>query len=122
MDWSDTGGGAAGGEHCRGHQRCDKYGCDPDRFSRGVKKYGWGEAVQYASLVHIDEMRALLELHYDDVRLEKWRGRGCKGRRPPKPKSDMKILDYIGKYYQRQKNMLAHRAACLCEERAPDEG
>ncbi len=100
VNWEDSPGGAAGGEHGRDDQRGDKHGCDPDRFSRGDsvrKRQGWSEAVQCASLVHIDEMRALLELHYDDVRLEKWRGRGCKGRRPPKPKSDMKVLDCVGK-------------------------
>ena len=38
-----------------------------------------------ASEVHIDEMRTLLELHYDDVHLETWRSRqrdhGLRGRR-----------------------------------------
>ena len=35
--------------------------------------HGWAKAVQIASLVHTDEMRALLEMHYDDVHIEKYK-------------------------------------------------
>ena len=39
----------------------------------GKKPRTWEEAVKIASWIHIDEMRALLELHYDDIHFEKWK-------------------------------------------------
>ena len=44
----------------------DRFKCDPDRFAgrTGRLHKGWNEAVNIASWVHIDEMRALLEFHY----------------------------------------------------------
>ena len=52
----------------------DRFGCDPDAFSRPSsrqKPKGFATAVVKASLVHIDEMRTLLEMHYDDLHLAK---------------------------------------------------
>ena len=52
----------------------DRFGCDPDAFSRPTSKQkpkGFTTAVLKASLVHIDEMRTLLEMHYDDLHIAK---------------------------------------------------
>ena len=52
----------------------DRFGCDPDAFSRPTSKQkpkGFATAVLKASLVHIDEMRTLLEMHYDDLHIAK---------------------------------------------------
>ena len=52
----------------------DKFGCDPDFFSRPKsrqKPKGFANAVLKASLIHIDEMRTLLEMHYDDLHIAK---------------------------------------------------
>jgi hypothetical protein len=52
----------------------DRFGCDPDAFSRPSsrqKPKGFANAVLKASLVHIDEMRTLLEMHYDDLHVAK---------------------------------------------------
>ena len=51
----------------------DRFGCDPDAFARPCntkKPAGFSNAVVKASLIHIDEMRTLLEMHYDDVHLK----------------------------------------------------
>ena len=52
----------------------DRFGCDPDAFSRPSsrqKPKGFANAVLKASLVHIDEMRTLFEMHYDDLHIAK---------------------------------------------------
>ena len=52
----------------------DRFGCDPDAFSRPSsrqKPKGFTNAVLKASLIHIDEMRTLLEMHYDDIHIAK---------------------------------------------------
>ncbi len=47
----------------------DKYKVDLDVFKMkvGKKPKDWKTACRYASYIHVDEMRALLELHYDNV-------------------------------------------------------
>ena len=47
----------------------DVHGCDPDAYARpqnNRRPRDWATAVKDASLVHIDEMRTLLEMHYDE--------------------------------------------------------
>ena len=58
-----------------GPNRADCYGLDLDEFKlrRNRKPVGWDEAVALASEVHLDQMRSLLEMHYDEVHQEKWR-------------------------------------------------
>ena len=53
----------------------DKYDLDLDVFKMktGRKPRGWTKACQIASWMHIDEMRSLLELHYDTVHFERWK-------------------------------------------------
>ena len=52
----------------------DKYGVDLDvfRMKTGRKPKGWARACNTAAWIHIDEMRSLLELHYDDLHLNRW--------------------------------------------------
>ena len=46
---------------------------DPGEFKLkvGKKPRTWKEAVKIASWIHIDELRSMLELHYDNVHFEK---------------------------------------------------
>ena len=46
--------------------KADAYECNPDTFKgkTGRLPHGWNKAVQVASWLHIDEIHALLELHY----------------------------------------------------------
>ena len=56
----------------------DKFGCDPYAFSRAQGRqepHHWGDVVQKVGLVYIDETRTLLELHYDDVNMDKYQRR-----------------------------------------------
>ena len=39
------------------------------------KPHRWQRAVQMATEIHLDEMRTLLELHYDEIHLERWKHR-----------------------------------------------
>ena len=53
---------------------------DPDEFKRadygkGVKPHGWNIAERRAEKVIQNEMRFLLELHYDDVHMQKYNKR-----------------------------------------------
>ena len=54
--------------------RQDKYYLNLDSFKckSSRKPHRWQQAVEMASEVHLDEMRTLLTLHYDDVHLERW--------------------------------------------------
>ena len=62
--------------------RTDKFGVDLDRFSElgRNKPHDWQRAVRIAGWVLVDEMRTLLELHYDEVHYEKYRALGKKAR------------------------------------------
>ena len=52
-------------------RRADKYGLDLDEFKNISQRrpHNFQRAVQMASEVHIDEMRMLLDTHYDQVHL-----------------------------------------------------
>ena len=54
--------------------QADKYRVNLDEFKlkTGRLPHKWKEAVRIASWIHIDEMRTLLEMHYDTVHFEKW--------------------------------------------------
>ena len=74
---------ARAGEEYRDDEDCimniartgaDRFGCDPDAYSRPSsrqKPKGFANAVLKASLVHMDEMRTLLEMHYDELHVAK---------------------------------------------------
>ena len=49
--------------------RKDAFDCDPDRFCPpGPRPPFWKEAVRMAAWTQVDEMRTLLEIHYDTAR------------------------------------------------------
>jgi hypothetical protein len=56
--------------------------------------------VQIAAEVHIDEMRTLLELHYDDVHLNKWKHRT----KAPGKGSEFKIFRSIARVHRKKLN------------------
>ena len=74
--------------------RKDKFGLNLDEFKNKSpnKPPKWSEAVQIACEIHIDEMRTLLELHYDDVHLNKWKHRN----RAPGRASEFKVFRAAG--------------------------
>ena len=77
----------------------DKYGVDLDEFKLkvGKKPRTWKEAVKIASWIHIDEMRALLELHYDFVHYEKWKRKDGKA---PLRKGEHTVLNKVAQAYR----------------------
>jgi hypothetical protein len=78
--------------------RKDIFGLDLDEFvpRSDRKPRGWLTAVSQAKEVAVDEMRALLELHYDDVHVaEFWAkrdGRTNLNRRPPQRSSEYALF------------------------------
>ena len=62
----------------------DRFGLDLDTFKlkSGRKPQGWKKAVKIAGWVCIDEIRALLEMHYDEVRYHRWKSK--EGKAPPR--------------------------------------
>jgi len=71
----------------------DKYGLDLDEFKNisQRKPHNFQRAVHMASEVHIDEMRMLLETHYDQVHLERWQA-NHKEKKAPERKSEYKVF------------------------------
>ena len=57
--------------------RVDRFGLNLDEFKNksSRKPWKWKRCVEMASEIHLDEMRTLLELHYDDVHIAKWKHR-----------------------------------------------
>ena len=86
----------------------DRYGLDLDEFKcrSGRKPRGWLYAVQAAAEVAIDQMRCLLELHYDDVHLEAWRRADAAKteRRAPARKSEHVVFRGCQNVQRRQLN------------------
>ena len=52
----------------------DRYGLDLDEFKEktGKAPKNWQMTLRQTKVIVIDEMRTLLELHYDDVHLQNW--------------------------------------------------
>ena len=74
-----------------------KFQCKSQR-----KPHRWQLAVKMASEVHIDEMRTLLELHYDDVHLEAWTENHDK--KPPERKGKFKVFASVAHARRKQLN------------------
>ena len=55
------------------------------------------KAVQIASWIHIDEMRTLLELHYDDVHFARWKRKDNKA---PSRKGEYTVLSEVAQAYR----------------------
>ena len=70
----------------------DRYNADPEQYvgKSGRMPHGWAKAVHTASLIHIDEMRTLLEMHYDDAHFEKYREQEAK--KLPKRKTEHNVF------------------------------
>ena len=67
-----------------------------------TKHVPWKTAVKIAGWIHIDEMRTLLEIHYDDVHIQRWK------------EKDGKVPDRKGKYQVLKGTINAHRKR-LCQ-------
>ena len=84
--------------------RPDKYNVNLEEFKckSSRKPHRWQQAVRMASEVHIDEMRTLLELHYDDVHLERWTER--ENKRAPVRKGEYKVFASVAHARRKQLN------------------
>ena len=80
--------------------RIDEYGCNLDRFVilGGRRPVGWKHAVKIAGWVQVDEMRTLLELHYDQLHLEKYLASGKTGLK--RRTSDYKVFGSIAQAHR----------------------
>ena len=80
--------------------RIDEYGCNLDRFVilGGRRPIGWKQAVKIAGWVQVDEMRTLLELHYDQLHLEKYLASGKTGLK--RRTSDYKVFSSIAQAHR----------------------
>ena len=111
--WLSAGAGEDDDEGSIANFACtgaDRFGCNPDAFSSPSSKQkpkGFTNAVLKASLVHIDEMRTLLEMHYDDMHFAKHirsiQGRGGEERVVTKRrKSDFKVFRSVVNSHKRR--------------------
>ena len=74
-------------------RRKDIYELDLDDFKNISQRrpHNFQRAVHLANEVHIDEMRMLLEVHYDQVHLERWQAKH-KEKKAPERKSEYKVF------------------------------
>ena len=70
----------------------DKDSPDYFKLKTGKRHPDWKQAVQIAGAIHIDEIRTLLEMHYDDVHMSKWRTKSGKA---PKRQGDYKLFQAV---------------------------
>ena len=85
----------------------DPFDCDLDKFKQktGKAPLNWKKTVQQASKVIIDDMRTKLELHYDDVHLQKWREKHANdARRAPGRRGAYKVFGSIAEVHRRKLN------------------
>ena len=101
IDGDDENGAADEPDVAGAGKRADVYGCDLDKFNGhdGQKPKGWSQAVRIAGWLHIDEMRTLLELHYDELHLEKYRAMGKTAR---KRSSEYTVFSNIAQSHRRK--------------------
>ena len=80
--------------------RIDEYGVNLDRFMSlgGKRPSGWKETVKIAGWVQVDEMRTLLELHYDQLHLERYLALGKTGQK--RRSSDYKVFGSIAQAHR----------------------
>ena len=75
--------------------RRDKYGLDLEEFKdkAGHAPQNGHKSVRQAGAVIIDDMRAQLEMHYDDIHVKRWLQKHGHGEgRPPKRKGTHKVF------------------------------
>ena len=79
--------------------QADKYGVNLDEFKlkKGKKPRTWKAAVKIASWIHIDELRTLLEIHYDDVHFARWKRKDGKA---PLRKGEHTVLNKVAQAYR----------------------
>lgn len=58
---------------------------------RNKKQLEWKKAVKIFEWIHIDEMRTLLEIHYDEVHLQRWKDKY--GKKTPKRQSEFHVFN-----------------------------
>ena len=91
-------------------ERVDEFGCNLDRFVPlgGKRPAGWKEAVRIAGWVQVDEMRTLLELHYDSIHIERYLASGKTGQK--RRASDYKIFSSIAQSHRLKLCQRAHQS------------
>ena len=77
-------------------------------------------------MIIIDEMRTLLELHYDDVHLQKWRAKHANSQKKmPDRKGTHKVFASVAQTYRKKLNQCTElpgsvKAIFRCPEDEPD--
>ena len=83
------------------HRSSDKYGLDLEEFKMksGKRPRDWKQCVKIAEWICIDEMRGLLELHYDDIHFQRWKSVDNKA--PPR-KGPYKVFGRVVKAHKQK--------------------
>eukprot|EP00973_Karenia_brevis_P096384 12431531-Karenia_brevis.AAC.1 len=84
----------------------DKYSLNIDqefKCTSSRKPNNLNEAIKMASEVHLDEMRTLLELHYDNVHLERWMQKDNQKRAPAR-KGKHKVFASVAYAHRKKLN------------------
>jgi len=84
---------SGGGASLQPLHRKDKYGLDLNEFKQisDRRPKHFQRAIHLANEVHIDEMRVLLDIHYDEMHLERWQA-NHKDKKAPERKSNYKVF------------------------------
>ena len=69
------------------------------KLKQASKPPGWNRAVAQASEIHIDNMRSMLELHYDEVRTTEW-VQNHSTKRAPARDSEFKVLNKVAQLHR----------------------
>ena len=103
----------------------DIYGCDLERFKKkaGKAPMYWNKTVQQANQIIIDDMRTKLELHYDDVHLQKWRKKHAnEAKRAPGRRGAYRIFASVAEAHRRKLNQdLELPTSVKCILQGPDD-
>ena len=99
--------------------------CDLDRFKQktGKAPMYWNKTVQQASQIIIDDMRTKLELHYDDVHLQRWREKHAnEAKRAPGRRGAYRIFASVAEAHRRKLNQdLELPTSVKCILQGPDD-
>ena len=104
----------------------DKYGLDLEEFKEksGHAPQNWHKSVRQASAIIIDDMRARLEMHYDDVHVERWRQTHGYGEgKPPERKGTHKVFASVVHTHRKKLNqgVALHQSVTSIFQRPEDE-